>query len=268
MSLLDGELTTVAFCWRLERRDGAGVALTSHDRPLVRAGVRYEPAPGITPASIRAELGLEARASEISGSLSSAAISEVDLAAGRWDGAALRLVAIDWQTPDDGELELLNGELGQVVGKDGAFETELLGVAAKLERPACPLTSPECRAELGDPSCRVDMAGRRLRAKVTSSATYLVTIDQPVDDRFQYGQIRFLSGPANGERRTILSVDGQQLALRSAPAGEIEAGTPVELTEGCDKRLATCSARFNNTANFRGEPHLPGNDLLTRYPGA
>lgn len=268
MSLLDGELTSLAFCWLLERRDGAGVALTSHDRPLVRNGIRFDPALGITPAAIRAGLGLETRASEINGSLSSAGISEPDLTAGRWDGAALQLTAVDWEAPDDGELELLSGELGQIASKDGEFEVELLGAAAMLERPVCPLTSPECRAELGDPRCRVDMAGRRMRAKVASASAHLITVDQSVDDRFRYGQIRFLGGTANGERWTILSVDSQQLALRSAPAAEVEPGTPVELTEGCDKRLETCSSRFDNTANFRGEPHLPGNDLLTGYPGA
>ena len=34
------------------------------------------------------------------------------------------------------------------------------------------------------------------------------------------------------------------------------------------KLFATCRDRFANAQNFRGEPHLPGNDLLTRYPGA
>ena len=41
----------------------------------------------------------------------------------------------------------------------------------------------------------------------------------------------------------------------------------VRLVEGCDRRLATCRDRFANAVNFRGEAHLPGNDLLTRYPG-
>ena len=45
-------------------------------------------------------------------------------------------------------------------------------------------------------------------------------------------------------------------------------GTFEAATQGCDKMLATCSGRFGNVANFRGEPHLPGMDLLTRYPGA
>ncbi|MCU0890414.1 MAG: phage BR0599 family protein, partial [Sandarakinorhabdus sp.] len=42
-------------------------------------------------------------------------------------------------------------------------------------------------------------------------------------------------------------------------------GTRVLLREGCDKRFATCRDRFGNGLNFRGEPHVPGGDLLTRY---
>jgi uncharacterized phage protein (TIGR02218 family) len=55
------------------------------------------------------------------------------------------------------------------------------------------------------------------------------------------------------------------VTLRDVPAFVVAAGTRVEMTEGCDKRFATCIGRFGNAVNFRGEPHLPGNDLLTRY---
>ncbi|HET9353973.1 MAG TPA: DUF2163 domain-containing protein [Sphingomicrobium sp.] len=264
---MGSELTALAFCWRLERRDGAGHGLTSHDRELTIEGIRYEPAPGMTPAAVRSVLGLEPGSSEVAGSLSTEAISERDIVAGRWDGAALKLFAVDWAEPAE-TIVLLDGEVGQVSTSDGAFEAELKGAAAQLERPVCPLTSPNCRAELGDPRCRVDMAGRKLRATVVGTAAHVVTVDLPVDGRFQFGEIRFLNGAANGERRTILSVEDQQLHLRSAPAGEVAAGTAVEIVEGCDKLIATCSQRFSNAANFRGEPHLPGNDLLTRYPGA
>jgi uncharacterized phage protein (TIGR02218 family) len=267
-TMLDRELGSIAFCWRLERRDGAGMALTSHDRPLMVDGVRYEPAPGMTPAAIRAELGLEPNRSEVLGSLSNEAINEKDVAAGRWDGAFLSLVAVDWHGPESEALDLLSGELGSVSRKGGAFEAELLGAAAKLERPICPFTSPDCRAELGDPQCRIDMAGRRIRGRVTTSSGHMVDVDQPVDERFRFGTVRFLGGAANGERRMILAATGHQLTLRSAPAGEVAAGTAIEIVEGCDKTLATCSGRFGNAVNFRGEPHLPGNDLLTRYPGA
>jgi uncharacterized phage protein (TIGR02218 family) len=34
---------------------------------------------------------------------------------------------------------------------------------------------------------------------------------------------------------------------------------------GCDKRIATCSGKFANTANFRGFPNIPGQDAVLRY---
>ena len=268
MSILDGELTSLAFCWQLERKDGSGLALTSHDRSLTIDGVRHEPSPGMTPAAIRAERGLEARSSEVAGSLSSTLISETDIESGRWDGATVRLMAVDWSSPEQEQVDLLEGELGLVSSKGGKFEAELLGVASKLERPICPLTSPECRAELGDPQCRVDMAGRRLRARISSIEGQTIRVDQPVDNRFHFGRLRFLGGAANGLQRRILSVTGNALLLTNMGHLDVEPGLPVELAEGCDKRLETCASRFGNSVNFRGEPHLPGNDLLTRYPGA
>ena len=262
----DGPLTSIALCWRIERKDGVGLALTSHDEAIEVAGVRHEPAPGMTPAAVRHGGGLDAAKSEVVGALSSAAIGEADLLAGRWDGAAVRLTAVDWEAPGSAVV-LASGELGRISQKDREFHAELLGPTAKLEGPVCPLTSPECRADLGDRACRVDMAGRSVRARVVSTDGLVVTVDAALDERFQMGSARFLGGEGNGLCSVILEVEGRQMTLRSLPPVMLAVGDPVEIVEGCDKSLATCSARFGNAVNFRGEPHLPGNDLLTRYPG-
>ena len=37
---------------------------------------------------------------------------------------------------------------------------------------------------------------------------------------------------------------------------------------GRDKRLDTCVDRFVNVLNFRGEPYVPGADLMMSYPDA
>lgn len=34
------------------------------------------------------------------------------------------------------------------------------------------------------------------------------------------------------------------------------------MTAGCDKSFATCRSKFGNGINFRGFPHLPGNDFI------
>ncbi len=267
MTIGDGELASLAFCWTLERRDGAGLGLTSHDQVLVIGGTSFAPSPAINPAAVRMRAGLEPQRGEVEGALSDAALSERDLEAGRWDGARVSLFAIDWENPDGEQVKLVGGGLGPVSIKGGEFSAELVGAADSLSAPVCPETSPECRAELGDRQCRVDLAGRRETFAVTAYGGGELGLDRAVDARFLFGEACFLDGENGGWRSRIIAVTSNALVLRDVPVFAVAAGCRVRLTEGCDKRFATCRARFANSANFRGEPHLPGNDLLTRYPG-
>jgi len=268
---LQPELTTVALCWRLDRRDGVSLGFTAHDRDLEIGGIIYRAAPGMLPSAISLSDGLEIDTLDVSGALTHDAIREQDLAAGRWDGARVRLFAVDWTDPDDDVLPLARGELGDVETRDGAFTAELSGPTALLEQPVVEYTSPECRAELGDRRCQVDMAARRRLVPVieaVDAVTIRVATDEDVADAYGYGRLRWIDGANAGLASAILSSEGDRLILREAPPYPMEAGVLVEIAHGCDKSLATCAGRFGNAVNFRGEPWLPGNDLLTRYPGA
>ena len=268
MGIADGELTSLALCWRLERADGAGIALTSHDCSMTFEQVEHDPAPGIVPAAITRSIGLEPQSGEVAGALNTDALDELDLAVGRWDGARARLTAVDWQDTDAAAIELLGGELGNVSIDGDGFSADLRGAAAKLDAPVCPATSAECRAELGDKQCRVDLAGRTVIAKIVSSRDGEFTLDASFDDRFVLGRLRYMSGANCGVSTVVIGVDASVVTVRDLPRAPVEPGCRIELREGCDKRFETCINRFTNAINFRGEPHLPGNDLLTRYPGA
>jgi uncharacterized phage protein (TIGR02218 family) len=193
--------------------------------------------------------------------------NEADLALGRWDHASMRLQAIDWSAPEQ-RLQLLRGELGEVSVRGDEFSTELRGAAARLAEPVCPSTSPECRAVLGDEQCRVDLSGRTIIATVLQVNQGELLLDRTVADGFLFGRLRYLRGGNCGAQTIVIAVANDRVRVRDLPRAPVEPGCRVELREGCDKRLATCSTRFENAENFRGEPHLPGNDLLTRYPGA
>ena len=268
---LQPELTRVALCWRLDRRDGVAMGFTSHDRDLVIDGLDYRAAPGMLPSAISLSDGFDVDTLDVSGALTSDAITDEDLAAGRWDGAQVRLFAVDWTQPEAGSLALARGELGDVGLRDGAFTVELRGPTALLERPVIEYMSPECRAELGDKRCRVDLAGRTRIVRVieaVDAATIRVDAVEPSDNGYGYGRLRWIGGANSGLTSAILASDGDEISLREPPPFTIAGDELVELTEGCDKGFETCRARFANGDNFRGEPHLPGNDLLTRYPGA
>ena len=266
--IADGELTSIALCWRLERSDGAGLALTSHDAGVLHDGVAFEPAPGITPAAVSRSLGLEPDSGEIAGALSADSLEADDLALGRWDGARVRLTAVDWTAPGEAPIALLAGELGEMATRGESFSAELRGAAWRLEQPVCPSTSPGCRAHFGDKKCRVDLAGRTSFASVVSSDGALLLLDRAIGGDYLLGRLRYLQGANCGLSTTIIAITGTSVRIRDLARGPIAPGCRVELREGCDKRFETCTGRFDNGVNFRGEPHLPGNDLLTRFPGS
>ena len=264
---LASETTTLAMCWRIVRTDGVALGFTAHDRDLVVDGLRYRSRPGMLPSAITLSDGFDADLMEVSGALSAAAIAGRDLEAGRYDGASLELFLVDWEAPSAGRLPMARGTLGNFTQADQSFTAELRGPAAQLERPVTELISPECRASLGDRRCRVPLAART-SVTVVTAVVDAVTVDvSAAAGDYAYGRLRWLEGANAGLDSAILGSIGNRLTLREPPPFALASGVRVELREGCDKRLATCATRFANAANFRGEPHVPGSDLLTRYPG-
>ncbi|MEG3181977.1 DUF2163 domain-containing protein [Sphingomonas sp. LT1P40] len=265
MTWLQEPLATIALCWRIERRDGVAIGLTAHDRDLSVDGFVYRAAPGMTPSAVKRSAGFDADSMDVTGALTGAAIAERDLLAGRWDGARVVVFAVDWTEPGE-TVALGEGTIGAVETKDGVLTAELRGVAAALEGPVVEATSPECRAELGDKRCRVAMAGRRRFARVVSAAGAVLTLDAMPGD-CAGGRVRWFTGGNSGLEDAVGASSGATVTLRRVPRFDA-VGAMVEVSEGCDKSIATCAGRFGNAANFRGEPYLPGIDLLTRYPGA
>jgi uncharacterized phage protein (TIGR02218 family) len=271
MSILDPELATLAFCWRIERRDGVCLGFTTHDRDLMIDALCFRAAPGMLPSAISRTDGFDAGSLEVSGALTSDAISAKDLKDGRWDGASVWIFMVDWERPEEEQVPLARGVLGDVSSDGNGFSSELRGAAVALERPVVEQTSPTCRAELGDKRCRVDMAPRTLVTRIVAApgeAQLQVSDVTAGGNGYGYGRLRWISGRNSGLESSLLRSEGELLSLREPPCHPAEAGDLVEIAEGCDKSFETCAGRFANAANFRGEPYLPGMDLLTRYPGA
>lgn len=268
---ISAELTSLAMCWRIVRRDGVALGFTTHDRPLVVAGMQYDSAPGMAPSAVVSSDAIDIDTMDVAGALSADAITAVDLAAGRYDGADVRLFMIDWRTPDAGSQLLARGTLGTVeagTGPDAGFTATLRGPTSVLAMTRIETCSPECRAELGDWRCRVAMGGRTLRTAIVSGdgeRLRIAGVTAATAGDYREGSLRVLEGPAAGLERRIIAVEDDLLIIDEPLA--VAAGVAAVLQQGCDKRFATCVTRFGNAANFRGEPHVPGSDVLTRFAG-
>ena len=261
----DRELDTVATFWRIFRRDGSALAFTSHDRDLTFGGLRHLAAPGMIPAAIRLTAELANDSAEVQGALNHDSIRENELAAGLFDDAAIEIGAVDWASLENHTL--YTGQIGRIEDDRTQFTAELRSSKSLLEKDFVPRTSPTCRAEFCGRGC--GLSAVRFTTMHALAAVDLesnsVQITGIVGEPHVDGRLRFFAGPQTGVGFGIIDVTGEWLVLDRPLVPGTQIGTMAELREGCDHTIATCGSRFGNAANFRGEPYIPGNDLLARY---
>ena len=262
-------LEGVATFWRIARRDGVTLGFTSHDRDLWFDGLMHRAAPGMLPSAIRRTADLAPDSAEVRGALSHDAIAAEDLADGRFDGARVRVGVVDWETRE--HATLYRGEIGAISEEAGAFGAELLSAKAALEADLVPRTSPTCRAMFCGPGCNLSAARFTHECRVASvdrADNRVQFSGAPLFAQMRGGSLRWVDGPHAGLTMEVIEADAAGLLLEAALDPALEAGARALLREGCDHTLATCGTRFGNAVNFRGEPFLPGNDMLARYPRA
>lgn len=261
-------LETAATFWRVLRSDGVTFGFTSHDADLWFDGVLHRAAPGMIPSSIRKSADFEADSAEARGAITHEAISSEDLAAGRFDRAQVRIGVVDWETLESAVLYA--GSIGTVAEEDGSFSADLISRKAELQRDFVPRTSPACRAPFCGPGCNLNPAAHTIDVTLVSLNTSLNSVrfaENPAAATYVGGTLRWLDGPQAGLPMGVMADDGGGGLVLDKPLDEeTPAGARALLREGCDHTLDTCATRFGNAINFRGEPFLPGNDLLTRYP--
>lgn len=262
----DQPLETAAVFWQVRRRDGVALGFVTHDADLWFDGLCHRAAPGMVPAALRRNSGLEADSAEVQGALSHQAISADDLAAGRYDGAAVRIGVVDWQTLE--HATLYRGALSTVSTEAGQFSAALVSRKEELQRDPVPRTSPSCRAEFCGPGCTLSAARFSARAQLSAldPETGEAVVTGLADTApYASGQLRWLDGPYAGRTDAVLAANVDRLTLDQPLDVPIPPGTQMLLLEGCDRTLDTCAARFANAVNFQGEPFLPGNDQVARY---
>lgn len=272
---LDGGATTLCHCWRLTRRDGAVMGFTDHDRDLAFAGTAFRALSGLEGAEVTAELGFAVGGGEVSGALVAAALTEDDLAAGLYDDAGLESWLVNWADVTQ-RLLLDTGSIGEVRRTEHAFVAEVRGLMHRLDEERGRLYRPACAADLGDGRCRVNLEAAAFTATGTVAASdgrlgfTTAALASQADGWFTGGVVTWTAGANAGTaidvklHRRVGST--AEVVLWQPMPRPIAAGDAFRIAAGCDKRFETCRTKFANALNFRGFPHMPGNDFVVQIP--
>lgn len=270
-------VTRLAQCWRIERTDGVTQAFTSFDQPLTVDGITYQPANSFSASQLASDTEMSVADVELLGALDSADIRAADLLAGVYDHAEVELFLVDWGDLSLPRTVVRRGWIGTISQAGIAFRAELRGLGQRIQQPVIDSYSPECRVDLFSAKCGASRAAFAVAATVTSltDGALGVSADNRVfyasslgqgEGWFDYGEVHWTGGANAGRKTEVRSFKGGRIELWEPMGLDIAVGDTFTIHAGCDKSPATCRDKFANILNFRGEPHVPGNDAMLRYP--
>jgi len=272
---LSSGLTTVARCWDVTRKDGRRFGFTDHDLDLSFNGLVFRADTGMSAAALQQGTGLAVDNSEAIGALCATALTDVDIAAGRFDGAAVTAWLVNWVDVAARKV-LFRGSIGEITRTGGGFSAELRGLTEWLNRPVGRVFQHPCSAVLGDAACSVDLDAPRMKTEatvlsVTDTGSAMLSVSGTFEAGwFQRGRMDVLDGDGAGLwavlKRDVVFEDGaRQVDLWEPLRVDLDVGTRVQLVVGCDKRFETCRTKFDNRMNYRGFPDIPQEEWIMTH---
>jgi uncharacterized phage protein (TIGR02218 family) len=276
---LEGELLTLALLVKIVRTDTVTLGFTDHDEALVFGGVTYEALSSVQVSALQQQLGGGVDNLDVVGILTSDAITETDLLAGRYDNAEITMMVVNWASLGDGAVVLLRGSLGDVTLTDGQYKVTIRSLSQRLQQQVGELFSRTCRArQFGAPPCApggffqdgktlADYQFSRTIASQVDDDTLRIAGDTSPTDTYTYGKVIATSGDNAGLQKEVKShiYSGGvcEVVLQEAFPFAFAPGDAVTMEVGCQRRFTEdCVTRFGNWYNFQGEPDIPGTQVL------
>lgn len=284
--------TRLTACWRIERQDGQLILGTEHDldvtvdqgegSPGNALGGTYLTQANISGSMVRSTADLSVDNMEVEGALSDDTLtvldlSAADLEAGLLDDAAVTLFLCRWDQPNDGQVILRSGTLGNVRRTaEGRYVSELRGMTQQLAQVIVRTYGVTCDADLGDSRCGVSLGALTATGTVTLAITRrrfdAALVTAQAAGYFSGGLLTWTSGANAGYSKELKRDDATgvlgALELFEAMPLDVQAGDTFELRPGCDKAFDTCRTKFSNVVNFRGHGiYVPGQNEILKAGG-
>ena len=264
---MDGGSTSLADLLKVTRTDGQVFAFTSWSSDLSVDGVDYLAGPGLDVSGIVIAAGLAVDNLELTTLDDGTTFTSDDVLAGRWRNAEIVISRCNARSVLDGVEIRVSGTIGKVYLREGYVVAELRGLQQILQQPIGSVSSPTCRARLGDERCTeslVPWTHTGTVTSVTSNRAFTASGLTQADDYFGNGILTWTSGPNIGLSFQVKThAVGGVITLMLLLLFDVDVGHTFSIVAGCRNRLEDCRDKFDNVHNMQAEPHLPGVDNLT-----
>jgi uncharacterized phage protein (TIGR02218 family) len=261
---ISSEVSTLCYCWSLKLRAGKKFNFTECDCDLVIENEKFIANSGFNPTAVSSSSNLSVDNLEISGVLDHESISESALLSGEFDFAEIEIFIVNYNDIEAGKISVRKGWFGEVNFTNQRFTSEVRGLVQAFSKNIGDLYSPLCRASFCDNKCKLkksDFSSKGIVTKIINNSSFVTDGIEGNRGNYTYGLVVF----ANGQKAEVKHYSRNVLELSLPIYKEIKVGDEFEIITGCDKSFSTCSAKYRNAINFRGEPHIPGMSEMFRF---
>jgi hypothetical protein len=197
------------------------LGFTTSQRDIVFDGVTYVAMTAYDASDVASASDLAVDNLEVAGMLRSPFITEADMDAGLWDFARIKISRVNYMDLSMGEHILRVGTLGEVSVDRHRFKAEFRGMLQPLTTVIGELTSPSCRAVLGDARCKVDLYNFTVSGTLTGVGA---------DNRTMRDSARTEPGPSAGIAITGITRANPGVVTLASDLGE-PSGTPIIISD-------------------------------------
>jgi len=176
-------------CWRIDRRDGIIQAFTEHDLPIfvdLADGdglITYEASSGYSRTAVDSSNTFAVDNMDVFGFLDPGAFQSIDIDAGRYDFAEVRIFMVNWADTSMSIIKFVRGFIGDIEQNEAAFRAELRSLLDRYSDELVGLASPTCRADLGDlPGASPSIHGCKVSTDPSFWAPNTPYTERPVRD--------------------------------------------------------------------------------------
>lgn len=181
---MQGDVTSMAQCWKIKRRDGVLITATSLDIDipfdLVDDGegdgeLIYSSDDGFNRSALENSADFKIGNTELQGILTSNSVTAKDIRAGRYDFAQVWIFQVNWKNLAQKEIKLQTGFLGQISLHDDIFLAEFRDLLELFLNEIGNIVTEECIVDLfATGTCKV----RETPPDWAATTAYTITSEQ------------------------------------------------------------------------------------------
>ena len=278
---LAGRQLTTAICWVIFKRDGTFIRGTEHDRDIVvtttgdLAGT-YKATSNISASTAQGGSDLAPDNMNVEGAIPPPEVDWIDVSVRDIEAGLLRLApvtvfALNWRAPDEGQMIIRRGFLGEISrDSDGRYTTEIRGLAQLLSQQFVETYGERCVVKrFGDARCKLSLAPFTFTGEVTAVTnrkSFATDLSMSPFPDLLGGEFTLTSGDNDGYMREVRTGIAGDFTFWEGFPNEVQVGDEFTVIQGCNRTRSACQA-YSNLVNFRGHGiFIPGVDAISRGP--